>query len=68
MQEWIIAMLVVSISADIAGHGKNCFEGEKTQEKEEIFRFGRGTSPEGKSGTVRSLISETGRYFLWDAI
>ena len=38
MQEWIIAMLVISVLADIAGHGKNYLTGRMSKKKK-YFRL-----------------------------
>ena len=37
MQEWIIAMLVISVLLIIAGHGKNYFDGENVKKRRSVF-------------------------------
>lgn len=66
MQEWIIAMLVLSILLILRDMAKTVLKGRKSR-KEEPFPLG-GEHPQKESRTVRSLISETCRYFLWNAI
>ena len=54
-------------TSDIAGHGKNYFDGENIEKRGNIS-YWRRSSPERKSGTVRGCFSEACRYFLWNAI
>ena len=58
MQEWIIAMLVVSILLMIRDMAKTVFSG-KTHEKEEIMPPGE-SHPEGEGGEVCSITPEAG--------
>lgn len=67
MQEWIIAMLAVSILLILRDMAKTVLKGRKSK-KEEPFPMNGRASPEGKGGTLCSILSETGGYVLWDAL
>ena len=60
MQEWMIAMLVISIMLIIRDMAKTILAGTSDS-------AGRSSS-ERTGREIRSIFSETGRYFLWNAI
>ena len=61
MQEWMIAMLVISIMLIIRDMAKTILA-ENLPDTEER------PSSEREGGEVCGIFSETGRYFLWNAI
>ncbi len=67
MQEWIIAMLAVSILTILRDMAKTVLKGRKSK-KRGTFSYEWRASPEGKGGTLCSILSETGGYVLWDAL
>jgi hypothetical protein len=62
MQEWMIAMLVISIMLIIRDMAKTILA-ENLPDTQELLTLQEGTGRE-----IRSIFSETGRYFLWNAI
>ena len=54
-------------TADIAGHGKNYFDGENVEKRRNLSDWRRSSS-ERKSGTLCGSFSETCRYILWNAV
>lgn len=54
-------------TADIAGHGKNYFDGENVEKRSNISDWRRSSS-ERKSGTLCGSFSETCGYILWNAV
>ena len=67
MQEWIIAMLVVSILLILRDMAKTVFSG-KTKEKEEMLPLCESHPQKGKSGTVCSILPEACGYILRNAL
>jgi hypothetical protein len=53
--------------ADHTGHGKNYFSGKSAGYTGTSDSAGRSSS-ERTGREIRSIFSETGRYFLWNAI
>ena len=62
MQEWMIAMLVISIMLIIRDMAKTILA-ENLPDTQELL-----TLQEREGGEVCGIFSETGRYFLWNAI
>ena len=54
--------------ADYTGHGKNWILAENLPDTEELPSLQEGPSSEREGGEVCGIFSETGRYFLWDAL
>ena len=67
MQEWIIAMLVISVLLILRDMAKTILTGRMSK-KEEAFSLCEEPSPERKGGALCSLVSEACRYVLWNAI
>lgn len=66
MQEWMIAMLVISIML-IIRTWQNYFSRKSAGYRRTAVSAG-GPSSEREGGEVCGIFSETGRYFLWDAL
>ena len=67
MQEWMIAMLVISIMLIIRDMAKTILAEESAGYRRTAVSAG-GPSSEGEGGEVCGIFSETGRYFLRDAL
>ena len=67
MQEWMIAMLVISIMLIIRDMAKNYFSRKSAGYRRTAVSAG-GPSSEREGGEVCGIFSETGRYFLRDAL
>ena len=67
MQEWIIAMLVISVLLILRDMAKNYFDGENVEKRRNISDW-RKSSSERKSGTLCGSFSETCGYILWNAV
>ena len=66
MQEWMIAMLVISIMLIIRDMAKTILA-ENLPDTEELPSLQEG-HPQKEGGEVCGIFSETGRYFLRDAL
>ena len=53
--------------ADHTGHGKNYFSGKSAGYRRTALFAGK-SSAERTGGEIRGIFSETGRYFLWNAV
>ena len=67
MQEWIIAMLVISVLLILRDMAKTILTGRMSK-KEEIFPIGEDHPQKRKSGTLCGSFSETCGYILWNAV
>ena len=67
MQEWMIAMLVISIMLIIRDMAKTILA-ENLPDTERTAVSAGGPSSEREGGEVCGIFSETGRYFLRDAL
>ena len=64
MQEWIIAMLVISVLLVLRVHGKSFFSGEEVSLKAE--QPAEEKNPQkGEGGAVCCFFSEACRQLLW---
>lgn len=67
MQEWMIAMLVISIMLIIRDMAKTILAEKSAGYRRTAVSAG-GPSSEREGGEVCGIFSETGRYFLRDAL
>lgn len=67
MQEWMIAMLVISIMLIIRDMAKTILAENLPDNRRTAVSAG-GPSSEREGGEVCGIFSETGRYFLRDAL
>ena len=69
MQEWMIAMLVISIMLIIRDMAKTILA-ENLPDTEELLTLleKQADRIERTGGEIRGIFSETGRYFLWNAV
>ena len=66
MHVWIAAMLVISILLIMRDMAKNILS--LRQKQEELPAGQILGQPQREGGEIRPGISETGRYFLWNAL